>query len=73
MKLTKTNTANNETPQEIAAQPDHKKIDAEFNYSVLKDLLFFSTFVLLMLATFSFVPRLYRLETIFNTRSRVLY
>ncbi len=74
MKLTKTNTANkDENSQEITALIDHKQIDAEFNYGVLKDLLFFSTFVLLMLAAFSFVPGLYRLETIFNARSKVLY
>ncbi|MBQ1645152.1 MAG: hypothetical protein II103_11580, partial [Treponema sp.] len=74
MKLTKMNTANkDEIPQEIAAQTDPAKVYAEFNYNVLRDLLFFSTFVLLMLACFSFVPGLYRLETVFNTCAKMLY
>ncbi|MBQ3649792.1 MAG: response regulator [Treponema sp.] len=74
MKLTKMNTANkDEIPQEIAAQTDPAKVYAEFNYNVLRDLLFFSTFVLLMLACFSFVPGLYRLETVFNTWAKMLY
>jgi len=74
MKLTKMNSANkDENSQEGATQSNQKQVDMEFNYSVLKDLLFFSTFVLLMMVCFSFVPRLYGLQTIFNARSKLVY